>query len=242
MNIREWSSYNFEGKYFWYHKTRSIQRSLRYNTDKTAVVIHHLRDTEEQRKYNDSYYELWGHNLDGTFEYGKYVIFVTQEQHSQIHMCSEETRKKISETETGKVVSEETRKKISISCKGHIPPNKNVPHSYETRKKISENTRAAMTDEVRKKCSNAHIGIRPSDETRKKMSESAKRRSDHDFCTKMSILQSERMTDEYKKHLGEKMRSIMHHKKELYDEYKNSGGTLLWNEFQAYIKEHNLIS
>lgn len=242
MNIREWkNSSNFEGKYFWYQKTRSIQKSLKYNTDPSATVIHHLRDTEEQRDYNDTHYEFWGFNEDGTFEYGKYVVFVTQEQHSQMHMCSEETRRKISETETGKIVSHETRKKISKSCKGHVPPNKGIPHSAETRKKISENTRAAMTDEARKKCSEAHKGIRPSDETRKKMSESAKRRSDDNFCKKMSTLQSERMTEDYKKHLSEEMSNIMRRKKELYAQYKNSGGVLLWNDFQKYIKDNNLL-
>jgi len=66
-----------------YTKTREIQKSLQYNKDPNAVVIHHLRDTEEQRKYNDEHYELWGHNLDGTFEYGKYVVFVTKEEHTQ---------------------------------------------------------------------------------------------------------------------------------------------------------------
>lgn len=57
---------------------REIQKSLKYNPNKEAVVRHHLRDTEEQRKYNDEYYEMWGFNLDGTFEYGKYIIFLTK--------------------------------------------------------------------------------------------------------------------------------------------------------------------
>jgi len=80
----------------YYNKTRKIQKSLQYNDNPKAVVIHHLRDTEEQRKYNDEHYELWGHNLDGTFEYGKYVVFVTKEEHDSYHQSSDETRKKIS--------------------------------------------------------------------------------------------------------------------------------------------------
>lgn len=84
-----------------YNKARKIQKSLEYNTDPDATVIHHLRDTEEQRKYNDEHYELWGFEIDEDgnehFEYGKYVIFVTPDEHRKIHKCSEETRKKISE-------------------------------------------------------------------------------------------------------------------------------------------------
>ena len=98
MNQKEWKkSGKFPGKYSWYNKTRKLQRSLQYSTDPKASIIHHLRDTEEQRKYNDEHYELWGHNLDGTFEYGKYVVFWTKEAHDAYHAESEETRKKNSE-------------------------------------------------------------------------------------------------------------------------------------------------
>ncbi len=30
-----------------------------------GYVIHHLRDTEEQRIFNDTYYERWGYDFDG---------------------------------------------------------------------------------------------------------------------------------------------------------------------------------
>lgn len=61
MNQKEWKkSGKFPGKYKWYNQTRKIQRSLQYNQDSNANVIHHLRDTEEQRNYNDTYYEYWG--------------------------------------------------------------------------------------------------------------------------------------------------------------------------------------
>lgn len=98
MNQKEWkTSGKFKGKYKWYNRTRKLQRSLQCNSDPKATIIHHLRDTEEQRKYNDEHYELWGHNLDGTFEYGKYVVFWTKEVHYAYHAESEETRKKNSE-------------------------------------------------------------------------------------------------------------------------------------------------
>ena len=96
MNCKEWHHLCKTNRYLldftYYNKVREIQKYLH------AVVIHHLRDTEEQRKYNNEHYELWGFNEDGTFEYGKYVIFVTEEWHLNYHHHSEETRKKISDS------------------------------------------------------------------------------------------------------------------------------------------------
>ena len=88
MNQKEWkTSGRFKGKFEWYNKTRKIQKSLCYEQDPNANVIHHLRDTEEQRRYNDEHYELWGFevNEDGNehFEYGKYVVFWTKEYHDE---------------------------------------------------------------------------------------------------------------------------------------------------------------
>ena len=186
MNQKEWKkSGKFIGKYEWYNKTRKIQKSLQFNTDKAATVIHHLRDTEEQRKYNDTYYEFWGFNQDGTFEYGKYVIFVTKEEHTEIHKCSEETRKKMKENNAksmlGKHHSESVKYNISNNLKGIKRSdetkkkiglvNKDKVVSQETRDKISksvskimtqeyrnfisERVKESMTDEVRAKCSKA---------------------------------------------------------------------------------------
>lgn len=98
MNIREWQKACKENWFSVDHKydiaSREIQKSLVYNKDPKATVRHHLRDTEEQRKYNDEHYEMWGHNLDGTFEYGKYIIFVTEEEHHKIHCACNDTNKK----------------------------------------------------------------------------------------------------------------------------------------------------
>lgn len=96
MNQKEWkTSGKFPGKYKWYNQTRKFQRSLCYESDPNANIIHHLRDTEEQRNYNDTHYEYWGFNEDGTFEYGKYVVFWTKEHHDSYHTESEETHKKV---------------------------------------------------------------------------------------------------------------------------------------------------
>ena len=221
MNGKEWkkkTSTDYKSvDHTWAAKARKFQKSLQYNSNPKATIIHHLRDTEEQRKYNDEHYELWGFNEDGTFEYGKYVIFVTKEEHAEIHSQSDETRRKISE---------------SIRA----------IDSEERRKRISEATKAAMTEEAKRKCSESHKGIKHSIETRKKMSESAKNRVNDDFRNKMRKLQSDKMSFDYKQHLGNKMKKIMAEKKVLYKEYKESGGTMMWNDFQKYIKENDLLS
>ena len=94
MNQRDWnqSCRTRSVDWAWYNKATSIQKSLQFNPNPKATVKHHLRNTEEQRKYNDEHYEMWGFNLDGTFEYGKYIIFITPEEHNAIHKDSEETK------------------------------------------------------------------------------------------------------------------------------------------------------
>ena len=67
--------------------------------------VHHRDDTEETRKYNTEHYERWGCNEDGTFEEGKYVIFMTSAEHTAYHR-------------TGKKFSEEHRAKLSAVQKG----------------------------------------------------------------------------------------------------------------------------
>ena len=85
-------------------------------------MIHHRDDTEETRKYNEEHYELWGCNLDGTFEYGKYVLFMTQSEHVKHHHTgckrSTDTCKRISEATYGKKRSDETKAKMSEARKG----------------------------------------------------------------------------------------------------------------------------
>ena len=95
--------------YHWYNKVRKFLRSKEFesleNCDKDAKVIHHLRDTEEQRKYNDEHYEMFGFEIDENgselFNYGKYVVFWTKEHHNEYHKCSEETRNKLSIASSG---------------------------------------------------------------------------------------------------------------------------------------------
>jgi group I intron endonuclease len=50
---------------------------------------------------------------------------------------TEEVRRRISESEKGKIVSQETRKKMSEASKGRIPWSKGIPMTEETKKKVS---------------------------------------------------------------------------------------------------------
>lgn len=164
MNIKEWKLCDDTGKFEWYNKTRKIQRYLQYNTDPSATVIHHLRDTEEQRKYNDEHYELWGHNLDGSFEYGKYVIFVTKEEHTEIHKCSEETRNKIKESWT-----DDKRQTVSKKLLASNNPNYGKHFSKEHREKISASNKGkSHTESAREKIRQMSIKLWESDEYREK--------------------------------------------------------------------------
>lgn len=97
---------------------------------------------------------------------------------------SEETRKKISECHKGKKLSEETKSKISESKKGIVSYIK----TDEQKKKISERQLGRIiSDKTKEKISNTLKGNIPwnkgkkgvqklSEETRKKMSESHKKR------------------------------------------------------------------
>ena len=70
------------------------------------------------------------------------LIFLTPEEHRRLHMkgvtLSEETKKKISATLTGRTLSEDTRKKMSESQKGRNTWIKGRTLSAEHRRKLSE--------------------------------------------------------------------------------------------------------
>lgn len=161
MNRKEWQELckiDKRAAHYWYNivKSKLISKEFESDprTDKDAKVIHHLRDTEEQRKYNDEHYELFGMNLDGTFEYGKYVVFWTKEHHNTYHHCSEETRKKRSESLKHVQRTEEWCRKIGESNKGKTIPDKqrkqisesvsNLWKSEDYRERQSKATKEAM--------------------------------------------------------------------------------------------------
>ena len=94
---------------------------LNQRTDKNARVIHHLRDTEEQRKYNDEHYELFGFEIDESgneiFNYGKYVVFWTKEHHNEYHRLSEENKLLISKASKEHWANSDYREKVIASSK-----------------------------------------------------------------------------------------------------------------------------
>lgn len=159
MNRNEWLRLQ-DSKEKWRYRNvvRDIQRQLIYNTNSKAKVIHHLRDTEEQRKYNDEHYEYFGLNQDGTFEYGKYVIFVTNKEHANIHSVSEETCKKISEA-----VKESYTDEMRAASSNRMMANWKNPC-------------------FREKMHNLRYGVQLTDEVKQKISKSNKARwQDPDF-------------------------------------------------------------
>lgn len=86
---------------------------------------------------------------------------------------SEETRSKISKSNTGKKHSEETRRKMSLSKKGQPCYWKGKKRSIETLQKMSKSTKGRrISDEWKRKISLGCIGKKRSNETKRKMSES----------------------------------------------------------------------
>ena len=112
---------------------------------------------------------------------------------------TEETKKKMSESNKGKTRSEETRKKISKANKGENNPNYGKHISDEHKKKISEaNKGRTLSDEHRKRLSEVNKGKTLSDETKRKLSEANKGK-----CGENSPKYGKHMSEEAKRKIGE---------------------------------------
>ena len=187
MNHKQWkelSKTNHQEAYYWYNKVTKKIISKEFEsaprTDKDAKVIHHLRDTEEQRKYNDEHYEMFGFEIDERgneiFEYGKYVVFWTKEHHNEYHRSSKETNKKRSESlkrnppMKGKHHTEESLRKIRAARAKQI-------FSDETCNKIRKKTLERWQDkeyhDVHSGENSPMYGKHHTEESRKKMSNAA---------------------------------------------------------------------
>lgn len=87
----------------------------------------------------------------------------------------EETRRKISESNKGKILSEEARRALSLSLKGRVAPNRGKTTPIEVRRKMSMSRKGQrLSEETKKKLSIAHTGKVNSAETRRKISEGNK--------------------------------------------------------------------
>lgn len=255
MNRKEWNKACKDGYAPRRYDNASIelQKSLKYNSDQKATVRHHLRDTEEQRKYNNEHYELWGFEIDEDsnehFEYGKYIIFVTQEEHIEIHRHSDETRKKIKDHHKqfppmkGKHHTEEAKQKISEASSGEKHHSYGKKLSEETKMKISENNGRYwngkhLPEETRRKLSEANKGKILSDEHKKKIGNTSRGRTHSDSAKQaIGMCSKERWNDkEYRRRLIASMKDAqqveMRRRSESYHKYKENGGELKWNEFQ----------
>lgn len=192
-------------------RSRKIQESLKYNTDPKATVRHHLMDTPEQIEYNNAHYELWGFNEDGTFEYGKYIIFLTKEEHLAVHHKSDETKYKMGSAMRGKHHSEETKRKM----RNQVPHNKGKQ----------------TPDEVKRKLSDAHKGLHYN---------KGKIRTDEMKAHMSDVKKKQWVEDEdLRKRVSEGVKAKINIVKQLYHDHKLSGGSMTWNEFQRWYSTNN---
>ena len=255
MNKAEYYN-NITSKNRYYKYTHELLHQWKIeNNYHCKCVIHHRDDTEECRKYNEEHYERWGCNEDGTFEYGKYAIFMTHTDHSSYHnsgdKCSmkrPEVRAKVSATKKGQVStfkgkhhSEESKQKLRESHLGKKA-------SEETRKKLSElhkgerhwNYGKHHSEETCEKIRIANTGKHHSEETRQKMSESCKGEK-NGFYGKKHSEESRKKISESRKKMSESLKVIISQQMKYdalhYHEYKANGGDILWNAFRKLF--HN---
>ena len=127
--------------------------------DNVQCVVHHRDDTEECINYNAEHYELYGFNEDGTFEYGKYVVFMTNAEHNTYH-------------HKGKIISDATREKLSLANGGEKNGFYGKSHTEESKQKIREaRTGRKHSEETKQKLREASTNRKHSEETKQKLRE-----------------------------------------------------------------------
>ena len=168
MNKQEFYELN---QYCAYHyKVKKMLKQWKSDNHITErCIIHHRDDNDEVRAYNEVHYELWGFNEDGTFEYGKYIKFMTASEHAKYHLTgrqfSESHRDNLSKAQYnrfshtrspmyGQHHTDETKAKLSASHKG-LHDGENNPmygvHRYGTDNPMYGQRH---TDEAKAKMSN----------------------------------------------------------------------------------------
>jgi hypothetical protein len=141
MNQKEWKIESIKPREerpgLWKFRNQAIKY---FNLTK-GYVIHHLRETEEQRQFNDQHYERWGFDFNGEM---KFAIKITVEEHKKYHCLSKETRLRISISNNGKKRTKEQKQNYSKAKKGRIV-------SKETGLKISKSKKGFKHTEEWKK-------------------------------------------------------------------------------------------
>lgn len=212
--------HNHMNKSQYYKHVQELLRQWKIDNNYTCkCVVHHRDDTDECRKYNKEYYELWGHNLDGTFEYGKYVVFMTLAEHSSYHNSgsknhffgkhhTDEQRRKWSSQRKGRKLTDEWKQHISENS-AHVSGMKGKHHSEATRKLIGNSMYGKLK------------GIPKSDEARRRMSEAKK---------------GKQLSPEHKQQMKNTFKVLSY----MYNIYKQNGGILKWNDFTKELKNDNI--
>ena len=241
MNKSEY--YNGNDKYNYYYK--HVQKLLKdWKTENNIIercVVHHRDDTEECIKYNNEHYELWGFEIDKNgnlkFEEGKYVQFMTHQDHARYHNTGEKNHF------YGKHLSNEHKNKISTAMKGNNSPWYGKVLSAEHRHKLSiSHIGKVLSDEQKKKISDTLKGRITSQETKAKMSQNNARYwkgKHHSEETKEKIRAAQKgkkLSDE----AYAKVSAARQCAKFLYNLYKNNGGILKWNDFNKALKNGDI--
>ena len=136
--------------------TQYLHQWMEQNNLTGDYIIHHRDDNDEARAYNKANYKLCGHNLDGTFAYGRYVVFMTRSEHMRHHR-------------TGAHLTEEQKRHLSEINSGEKHPQFGTHPSDATRKKLSEQKLGSknpmyqkdFTEEHRKHLRESYAGHRP---------------------------------------------------------------------------------
>lgn len=153
MNKKEYyNTYSAHNSFERKHVQELLHQWKIDNNYTCKCVVHHRDDTEECRRYNEEHYELWGFNEDGTFEYGKYVVFMTRSEHRGYHnkdlrTFSQQRNKKISIAHFGDrnvAKRPDVRAKLSESRMGNKNPMYGKHMSQSAKEIVREKTRIRM--------------------------------------------------------------------------------------------------
>ena len=241
MNKEEYSRSDINRKNIEYKQVHNLLKNWKIENNIPAdkrCVVHHRDDTEECRKYNNMYYERWGYNEDGSFEYGKYVVFMTLSEHARYHCTGEKNYN------YGKHLSEETRQKMSESRKGEKNHFYGKHHSEETKKRISAANAGSnhpmygkhRTEETKKKLSIANLGSK-NPMYGKHMTDEAKAKISIATAGSNNPFYGKQHSDEVKAKISKYQKAIYM----LWNVYKSNNGTKSYREFRVAIKSGDII-
>ena len=207
-------------------------------------VVHHRDDTPEAREYNKNHYERWGYNEDDTFEYGKYVVFMTHADHSKYHNSGDKSVMK----------RPEVRTKISAARKGCESAFKGKCHTEESKQKIRESHLGkSLSDEHKKKISealkgdkNGRYGKHHSEEAKNKLriintgkhhSEETKQKMSLSRTGEKNGFYGKKHSEESKQKMSDALALKARNDASFYHKYRANGGVLQWNAFRKLF--HN---